>query len=774
MLQLKEFQQQASTQIADRFLRYNDNPSVTGPMKTQRRVPFFQALASITASGKTVILTDAVAAIATALPVEPVVLWLSKGRVVVEQTYANLSPGGRYNHLLGPTNVATLAEYDADTVRDAKQPLLYFATVGTFNQKDKEKGDRLIFRTDIEDTADQSIWQALKERVNDDSVRRPLLVVYDEAQNLSDQQTDLLLELQPDAFIVASATMRIPVRLSEEIKRLKADNWTDDELITNVLPADVVEAGLIKSTVLMAGYEAPMEETLDSMLADYADACSEAASHGLDTPKCIYICKTNIVEGDAFRRDEPKQPFDNREAPPIVIWRYLTDHHGVDPDKIAVYTRALIFNKNFPAPADFVLFSGGDSDYENFVSGGYTHVIFNLSLQEGWDDPLAYFAYIDKSMESDVQIEQVIGRLLRQPNAQHFPSERLNTAHFYVRVDNKGVFKDVMDKVAEKLEADAPEVRLIEASPSKPKPVPYMPHKAVTVHETGYDTREAVAPCQTLLGNISDWRFDGGVNTTSSGGRTLVQRKIGKGSASEFVWEEFEHTNQVSARWIFQREVMRRFPGALGVAPTDHVKFDAMIGFNSSAYTQVINVAHEVVDTYVDKVVLKQKRLDPYEVGPVLVRTDDMLTYTNSVHKAYSDLNTLEKAFAKALDKTGLTWCRNPSRSGYGIPLITLGRTRTFYPDFLVWKGNDVFALDTTAPHLLADKTGRKLLAIDPPKDSKGRLYVRFISPGTWTDVVEEQDSKGYTVWSLKQGNSLRTSKTANIEDSITEALKSF
>lgn len=48
--------------------------------------------------------------------------------------------------------------------------------------------------------------------------------------------------------------------------------------------------------------------------------------------------------------------------------------------------------------------------------------------------------------------------------------------------------------------------------------------------------------------------------------------------------------------------------------------------------------------------------------------------------EGYTDLNKLELAFARALDETGHDWCRNPSRSGYGIPLITLGATRTFYP----------------------------------------------------------------------------------------------
>lgn len=771
MLELKDFQQRASTQIADRFLAYHANPSVTGKAKSMRPVPFFQALASITASGKTVILTDAVAAISAALPVAPVIVWLSKGRVVVEQTYVNLSPGGRYSHVLGNTAVATLGEYDADAVRESSVPLLFFATVGTFNQKDKEQGGRLIFKTDLEDTAAHSTWQALKTRTTDDGQRRPLMIVYDEAHNLSDQQTELLLELEPNAFIVASATMKIPVKLAAEIKRLRDDGWTDDQLVTHVEPADVVEAGLIKSTVIMAGYEAPMEETVTAMLADLDDATTQALAQGLGHPKAIYVCKTNIVEGDAFRRDDPKRPFPDREAPPILIWRYLVEQHDVDPATIAVYC-SLKFDKSYPPPHDFVLFSGADKDYERFVGGDYQHVIFNLGLQEGWDDPLAYFAYVDKSMESNVAIEQVIGRLLRQPGAHHYPSERLNTAHFYVRVDDRKVFHDVMTQVTAKLESDAPEVRLVEASGRTGRPVPYPPKIDMSVFETAYNTRDAVAPVQRLLDSLSDWRHDDGTNTTSRGGRTLVQRNIGAQSRPDFVWEEFEHTNHVSARWIFQREVIRRFPGALGVAPTDAPKFDALIGFNSSAYTQAISVADDVVDAYIDNVVLKQKRVDPYRVGPVLLRPDLVIEYDNSVHQGYSDLNKLEQPFAKALDHTGHTWCRNPSRSGYGIPLISLGATRTFYPDFLVWVDDDVYALDTTAPHLLADKTGRKLLAVAPPQGEAGLLRVRFVSPGRWSPAVEHLDKTGYTVWSLRQGQTLRAEHVDTIEESITQSLR--
>lgn len=148
-----------------------------------------------------------------ALPIPPVVLWISKGRVIVSQTYANLQDGGKYRHLIEGFAIHLLSEFDPSEVEEAVAPSLYFATVGTFNQKDKESGALRIFASDI-DTADVSTWSSLSSRETQDGYRRPLLIVYDEGHNLSDQQTALLLELEPDALLVASATMRLAPALA--------------------------------------------------------------------------------------------------------------------------------------------------------------------------------------------------------------------------------------------------------------------------------------------------------------------------------------------------------------------------------------------------------------------------------------------------------------------------------------------------------------------------------------------------------------------------------
>ncbi len=87
-------------------------------------------------------------------------------------------------------------------------------------------------------------------------------------------------------------------------------------------------------------------------------------------------------------------------------------------------------------------------------------IIFNLALQEGWDDPACAFAYIDKSMGSTVQVEQIIGRVLRQPGARHYPDPDLSTANFYIRVDNKQEFPRILKAVRARLGAELSEVQI--------------------------------------------------------------------------------------------------------------------------------------------------------------------------------------------------------------------------------------------------------------------------------------------------------------------------
>ncbi len=597
-------------------------------------------------------------------------------------------------------------------------------------------------------------------------------MVYDEAHNLSDQQTNLIMELEPDALFVASATMRLTPALARVRESLLQRGWKDQDLITDVSSSDVVAAGLIKRDVLMAGYQASAEKTIDDMLARLVVAEKAAKLEALNfTPKAIYVCKTNIVEGNSFIRDDPKRPFAQREAPPILIWRYLVEEKGIDPTTIVAYC-SLDFDRNYPPPPSFVLLKGGDADYETFVTGKFQHIIFNQSLQEGWDDPACYFAYIDKSMGSGIQVEQVIGRLLRQPSARHFPDDSLNTASFYVRVDSRGVFKDLVTSVRERLSDEAPSVGFTAYdSRSKKRPEPLEPRQKKDVPVLLLDATDALGPVDRVIEDMNDYREDKGANIRSEGERALVQQRIGKGSKAELVWVPYEHNNSVSARWIFTVAVGRQYPAALGVARSDDPKFDAKVELGSKAAKHIEKAANDVVTVYLNYVRLVQRNHNPYRVGSVMVRPDDAVRYKNALHKMYSGLNPFEKEFAGHLDATKLTWCRNPSQSGHRIPLPTRGSSRNFFPDFLVWNGANVFAIDTTGDHLLLEKTGRKLLMPEAP-GRRVRVHVRLVSIGEWNSDVQRVNRKGATVWRLAPDHSLRAIHCDSVSDAVNLSVK--
>ena len=145
MIDLFEFQYEASAQITSRFAQYmKQRPGKVVGIKV-RYTPFYQALASITASGKTVIMAQSVAELLPLMPIKPVVLWISKGWVVVDQTYTNLN--GRYRNLLaGYEDVHLLADYNRDDIENEDLALVYLATVGTWTSSPRTRAPSSYFR----------------------------------------------------------------------------------------------------------------------------------------------------------------------------------------------------------------------------------------------------------------------------------------------------------------------------------------------------------------------------------------------------------------------------------------------------------------------------------------------------------------------------------------------------------------------------------------------------------------------------------------------------
>lgn len=744
-MELIKFQINASEQIAVRLAEYMKDPL---PKTKSEIVPFYQNLSAITGSGKTLILADCIEQARAFLSTQPVVLWLSKGKVVVSQTLENLS-NGKYADNIPNFDVKPLLDCKEKDLLDDKRGLLLIATVGKINQRDMEEGDRRVFQTGF-DNADSSLWDMLKKRLSYAGIKRDLIIVYDEGHNLSDQQTQILLDLSPSALIAASATTKVPKALEWYIVRLKKEkSMKDKDLVVAVSNKEVVDSGLIKKHISLGGYLTPMELAINNLLDDMKE--TEKAAKKYDCrflPKAIYVSDTNMLQATS-EVDNHLVPFSERNARPIKIWRHLVDQ-GVNPDEIAVYCN-LRFDKKFPKPNNFNLFSGGDNDYEEFIRGSYRHIIFNQSLQEGWDDPACYFAYIDKDMGSSTQVTQVIGRVLRQPNITHYPDDRLNMANFYIKTDEKDVFKSILEDVRRTLSIDIPEISIsyhIGSSKNKEKPTE-QPRHNVEVPDIAINSDRAMSEVKNAVDKMIDYTNDT-KNTVGEGSTIRVITDIGSNNDGREVTTTTTHSNRVTVRWIFKRELQKLAKNAITICDISSPKFDALVEYSSNAATYVKEEAAKIAEIYRQNSVIMQNPADTVPVGEIIIG-EDSIGFKNSVHPQYSDFNDFELDFARELDKTGLIWMRNPKNGILKIKLLDGKGTDNFNPDFIVWKKNVIFALDTKGSHLIDTDSGRKLFFLE--KACKGKdLIIKLVSEKKYNAQKQVIDQNGYTVWQLKQG----------------------
>jgi type III restriction enzyme len=788
MLELKVFQTKAAGSIADRYAFFAGHDD--RPHRGKKPQPFFQALSALTGAGKTPVLAEAVARMRAHFGCEPIVFWMSKAKSVVAQTHTNFSKGGKYSEIIDGFRVINVAQLAPHDISDGSTPLLVLATTGLFNNKDQSAGALNIYKRDADLFGDQSPWERLIQRVAAGK-RRPLLIVYDEGHNLSEQQTDILGELEPDAYLLASATLKLPDNFNKSVVQpislwvdgaddhgafkalgaVDAHGAPDPRLfITTAIDSQaVVNAELVKKAIQFDGTTSTMETCLDELVERMNTLEDEIESRGLGfKPKAIYVCKTNMTDDGG--KDDHTKPFEQRSAPPIRIWRHLVEERKVDPKTIAIYANLSFIEGNKPDAVN--LFSKGEGDFDEFSAGDYQHIIFNQALQEGWDDPACYLAYIDKSMGSSIQVEQIIGRVLRQPKARHYDNALLNSAHFFLRVDKKSVFEEAIESVRQKLQREGAPIEIVgNFGGAGGGGETIMPKDDVEV-ELCHVNANADAACEQIADFVA--RFptfvEGSVDAIGQAhsATELVDLTQLAGESGQTNWIASGNTNPVRLRWFVNTALRARSARALAVSDFKNKKFDVRVQVQSNAHKFAEKLAGEIVEAYFDLTELVYESFQPFQFGAMRV-PKNAVAFDNAIYERYPPMNKLEAPFAQALDATDLLWHRNPSNGGFHIPLLTDGDTASFYPDFLVWKGGKVYCLDTKGKHLLSDAVARKLFDIQ--EDGKTKVHTRFISQGKQADLRSKAVGGGYTIWKMKNGAPVGI-HVDDLEKAVKECLK--
>lgn len=729
-LELLDFQQSAANRLFETAISYFEEPDRSGG----QLIPFVGQLKAVTGAGKTPILAEVIGRLHPAI-----ILWTTKFGSVVDQTVRNLSAGGKYHHLLGDNSVQVAKMSDLLTpvqwhrmLEEARGTTILVSTVAAWNSSVKD--DRLNVHRGGADWGDRSPWDQLKS-----DRHRPLWVVYDEAHNTTTDQVELLDDLNPSGFFVASASP-VKGKLQLYLTYLPNDELRQKRIIP-VSTRAVVEAQLLKSTISLADYDSPSEEMLQDAVAKRSSLESRLQSLGSSVvPKSIYVVETS----NATVKDQDSRP--------TFIWKTLVNQCGVLPESIAVCTNT----KDLPDEAIKV-------ETIDQLSDDITHIIFNKKLQEGWDDPTVYVCYFDGKTESGVRIQQVLGRALRQSGGQHFSDEDLNTAYFFINCPNHALEK-ITDELLEELrvyksEDDPEDFEPFKIREEKRKPVK-IALKPRWEGKLRVPRMQAELPIAGALRKIVEQKtFDFGEGDLAARGRATINVvSVKTGDIDQTTRDLYEDMRVRCGTYLHDqiRALSRNCANAMPQSIFNTPGLNKTACYNSHALDHYREVASTVVTEYENRVVLAE-HVDPdesqYVVGSYQPDSDSSKPFNNAGHPRYDakSLNGPESDVARALDRfPQFVWVRNKARADYGIPLpIKSGTSSQFFPDFLWWVNDVVWAIDPTGTFIMQEKLRTKLLHLPEP------LRIALIAPQRLDQHYKEMVEPGWTLLRFRHGNAL-------------------
>ena len=126
---------------------------------------------------------------------------------------------------------------------------------------------------------------------------------------------------------------------------------------------------------------------------------------------------------------------------PVVLIQAEPKRAGMETLDVDKVRQELIANHNIP-PEEVVVATGEergleaiDAQYKKGIADEACPVKFVITqkaLAEGWDCPSAYILASMATLHSSTAVEQLLGRVLRQPEAKHREHQALNQSYAFV------------------------------------------------------------------------------------------------------------------------------------------------------------------------------------------------------------------------------------------------------------------------------------------------------------------------------------------------------
>ena len=252
-----------------------------------------------------------------------------------------------------------------------------------------------------------------------------------------------------------------------------------------------------------------------------------------------------------------------------------------------------------------------------FSAGNYKHIIFNLSLQEGWDDPaccLRLYRQIDGLFCS--------GRTGDRPRAAPARRAALSRSGLTPRPSSSASttgrnFPKILKLVQDKLGAELPEVKVEGyTDPSDRQRSRQEPKASPTIPEIHIDARTQSRPCDRTRSPAPRLSQRHHSHGRQRGGRPRHRRRSAAASRPTFETLDTPHSNRVMARWIVRRGMQSLFPEVAKAIDWADPRFDARVEITSTAAAALRDAAERLVDAYVETATSCSRRKIPTRSAP--------------------------------------------------------------------------------------------------------------------------------------------------------------
>jgi len=230
-------------------------------------------------------------------------------------------------------------------------------------------------------------------------LRRPFLIV-DEAHNSRTELSfDTLSRFRPSGIMELTAT-------PDMVK-------TPSNVLHSVSAAELKGEEMIKLPIVLE-----TEPNWQQCLADAIARRSELQSLAEQERRkgAAYLRPLVLIQAEKRRQGVDTLDVDR-------VKKELTDNHRVQSEEIVIATGEERGLEKI------------DSDYARGIADEACPVKFVITQQalaEGWDCPFAYILISMATLHSATSVEQLLGRVLRQPEARHREARALNQSYAFV------------------------------------------------------------------------------------------------------------------------------------------------------------------------------------------------------------------------------------------------------------------------------------------------------------------------------------------------------